>query len=351
MDKEIIKKILEAGVQAPSGSNSQPWKFRIRENEIDILAFPEKDHPVLNFRNRGTWIAHGALIENILITAPAFGYRANITMVPYNLHSRVVATILFDKIQDGKDTLYDAIFSRTTNRKPYKDESLTSEQKKSLLDSVRGIQDIETIFIEDKGKMKILGEAVAASEIVMFENQLLHKLMFEEIVWTREEEKKHGGGLYVKTMEVRAPQELAMRVFRLWSIAKIFNKLGLARTIAGGNSKIYASSAIMGIIAVPDRDEFFFNAGRVIERLWLNATELGLSFHLITGVMFLWMRIVAGEAREFSEEHIAVVKDAYQKIISLGGIKDDKVATMVFRVGTGGEPSARSLKEPPQIII
>ena len=34
INKEDIKKILEIAANAPSGSNSQPWKFKVKDNQI-----------------------------------------------------------------------------------------------------------------------------------------------------------------------------------------------------------------------------------------------------------------------------------------------------------------------------
>lgn len=346
---ENIRKILEAGCQAPSGSNSQPWKFRVRDNNIDILAFPEKDHLILNYRNRGTWIAHGALIENILIAAPAFGYKASFKIFPYDSNSRVIASISLEKFQIEKNPLYSGIYNRATNRKPYQDKSLTSAQKEIIINSTRDISGVEVRMVESKEKLKLLGKAIAVNEIVMFENQFLHKLMFQEIVWNRKEEEQHGGGLYVKTMELKPPQVLALKIFRYWPIARFLNKIGAAKSIAKDNAKGYSSAALMGIVVVEDQDESFIDAGRIIERIWLIATELNLSFHLITGVMFLNMRIKAGQDREFSAEQIKLVRDAYKTVSGVYDVKRGVIAGL-FRIGYSDPPSATSIKLPPVVL-
>ena len=37
MNPDILQQILEAGCQAPSADNSQPWKFRIHGDVVDIF--------------------------------------------------------------------------------------------------------------------------------------------------------------------------------------------------------------------------------------------------------------------------------------------------------------------------
>ena len=104
-----IKKIIEVAVNAPSGSNSQPWRFKVREGVIEIIAEPEKDHPILNFRNRGTWIAHGALIENIVILASAFGYKAGVSIFPNKNEKNITARISLIANHVVKDFLCESI--------------------------------------------------------------------------------------------------------------------------------------------------------------------------------------------------------------------------------------------------
>ena len=68
-------------------------------------------------------------------------------------------------------------------------------------------------FIEERVSIEVLAKASSANEIVMLENRDLHKLFFEEIVWSAEAEKKRGGGLYVKTMELKPPEQFALKNF------------------------------------------------------------------------------------------------------------------------------------------
>ena len=57
--------MLRYAILAPSSHNSQPWKFRIRENEINIFADTDQ---------RELFISVGCALENLLIAAEHFGY-------------------------------------------------------------------------------------------------------------------------------------------------------------------------------------------------------------------------------------------------------------------------------------
>jgi len=77
-----IKKILEAAVHAPSGENCQPWRFEISDDEIRVFNLPERDQSLYNHGQMASYVAHGALIGNIFVASPTFGYRARINLFP-----------------------------------------------------------------------------------------------------------------------------------------------------------------------------------------------------------------------------------------------------------------------------
>src|SRR3989344_3442769 len=122
--KEDIQKILEAAVNAPSGSNSQPWRFEVSGSEIKIIALPEKDHPILNYRNRGTLVAHGALIENIIISSKAHGYTPILEIFPDHSNKNLTAIFKFEKSTKEIEPVFQFIEARATNRKPYESTPL-----------------------------------------------------------------------------------------------------------------------------------------------------------------------------------------------------------------------------------
>ncbi|MBI4085049.1 MAG: nitroreductase family protein [Candidatus Liptonbacteria bacterium] len=344
---ENIKKILWAGVQAPSGDNSQPWKFKVKDNAILILNLPEKDNPIFNFRGRGTLVAHGALIENMVIAASSLGYRSKVDVFPDKEDPGVTAKVIFEKDYPRHEQLYGAISERATNRKVYMDKSFTPQQRNRITGSVKG--EGKLILIEDALKKAIIGKATAVNEIVMLENRQLHDYFFGDIRWTSKDELEKKSGLYLETMELTPPQKAVFKVLSYWPAARALNSLGIAKFIARENSKVYSSGSAMGAITVPDNDEAFVGVGRLMERIWLEATDMNLSMHLITGVIYLMQGILGGESRYFSDKHISIIKEAYEDIRTALGVENETIA-MLFRIGYGDKPSARSSRLEPVIL-
>ena len=292
-------------------------------------------------------VAHGALIENMVIAASSLGYRSRIDIFPDSRDTRLTAKVVFEKDAPKQEPLYAAIWERATNRKVYKNEPLTAEQKNRITGTAKG--EGKLILIEDEESKKRVGRAVATNEIVMLENKPLHDYFFGDIRWTDKEELEEKSGLYLKTMELAPPQIAVFKALSSWPVAKILNSFGMAKFIAKENSKSYSSGAAMGVITVPDRDEAFIGVGRLMQRIWLEATAMGLSMHLITGVIYLIQRVIVGEDKDFSAKHVSILKKAYGDIKDSFGVKDETIA-MLFRIGDGGKPSGRSSRLEPVIL-
>jgi hypothetical protein len=344
MDKKIIEKIIEAGNHAPSGSNSQPWKFIAKDNIIQVITLPEKDHKVFNFRNRGTHIAHGALMENIEIASRFFGYEPRFELFPQK-HISTAVTLSPSKEAKTSD-LYDSIFQRHTNRKPYKKEPLLQKEKDYLFQESNKFTQCELIIIEEE-KIYQAAKNLAFDILINLQNEVLHKLLFQEIIW-KEEDQKHRHGLYIKTMEATPSKAFVFNLLKNWKVAKFFNKIKLLQKIYQESTKTNSSAALIGAIVVEDHDDNFTQAGRLMENIWLRTSKLGLNFHLMTGVLFLWQQANFGEKSIFSEDEKSIINKAYKNLGEIFNVKNKTIA-LTFRIGKADKPLAVSYKRPPEI--
>jgi hypothetical protein len=356
ISRETLQNILEAGVQAPSGGNSQPWRFQITNGGLSVCMVPEKDHAILNFGNRGTILANGALVENMVIAARHFGIEPTVQPFPDSSKPNLVAKISLKEKKDHKDseaTIFWAIWKRVTNRKPFETKAIDEEIKKRLIESpakTLGTTTISLKVTDDRHDIERLAAVASTNEAVMFADEQLHKLFFKELVWNEKDERAKKAGLYIKTMELKPPQAAALRLFKHWRFMQFINKFGAAKGIAQTNTKGYAACGLYGAVLCDNNDEDFFNVGRVIERAWLTATAAGLSFHLQTGVNFLYQRVAAGGEQLFSPEHTAIIREGYKTMADIFQA-DGKCIPAIFRIGYDGEPSARSSKRSPEIIV
>lgn len=93
MVNEDIKQIINDAVLAPSGENCQPWRFVARGNVIGIYNIPEADQSLYNFEQKGSYVAHGALLTNLEISAREHGLVPEIAVFPDEKEDNLVSRI------------------------------------------------------------------------------------------------------------------------------------------------------------------------------------------------------------------------------------------------------------------
>jgi len=349
-----IRKIIADAILAPSGENCQPWKFILRQdagNTIDLMLLPDRDQSLYSWGQRASYMANGAVLENLTISAREHGYEPKVALFPDENNENLVARIELAKNVTvvPKNPLYPFIAERSTNRKKYDTIILNADQKQALLDcsdpgsiqsqtpnaSSAPAGPISILFTEDSDKMKSLAAAGSVNESVMMSNRYLHQFFFSHINWTKEEDDETKIGFFIDTLELPPPALAGFKLFKHWPVTNLLNKIGLSKMIGKQNAQIYAASSGIGIITVPDLSaETFVRAGRVLERLWLTTTSLGLSLQPLSGLLFFMYRIMANDTERFSPAQVEAIKDAYANIRGIFGLTG----------GAGGaeKPAARS---------
>lgn len=348
-----IRKILELAIHAPSGENCQPWRFEVKGNQVSIFNLPERDQSPYNFDQRGSLVAHGALIENVLIASSTLGYKTKLDIFPEASNRNFVARIGFEKSNSKEDPLYHHIKTRCTNRKPYKKYFiLTPEQKSEILASADEVGEGVVKLTDDPREIGVLAKVGSMNERLVFENPHLHHFLFTHINWTEHEEMQKRLGFYIKTLELPPPAQLGFKLFRSWNVVNKLNRyIGLSKQIWKNNGKAYASSSAIGVVAMRGNElRDFVVAGRITERVWLKITKMGLSLQPLTGVLFFMQRIQAGETDVFLPGQVELIKESYDHVRKIFNISDGMIP-MMFRIGYGGEPTARSARLEPHIKV
>lgn len=349
---EDIKKILEVAVWAPSGDNSQPWYFEIENDTIHIFYTPNVDHEILNFRDSGSFIAHGGLVENISIASKQYGYDTEIKLFPNKKDPNQTASITLKHSSDKGHLLFSSIKNRCTNRRMYKNTPLTEEQQKEIFTLKNSLPEpcISLSFIDNPKERQVIGRVSSVMEEIALQHKDLHKIFFKTILWDHKKANEGEKGLHISTLELPLPIQKIFVLLKKWSVMKLFNLIGFHKVAAVGNAKTYASGALTGIVITEQESpESYINVGRVMQRVWLTATKLGLSLQPVTGLLFLAQRVRDNKASMFTEKQVRLIEKSYQKIERVFDIQKNQRAVMLFRVGNADKPTNRTSRRTPDI--
>lgn len=349
--EEKITKILTAAAAAPSGDNSQPWRFVVHESSIEFHFLPEKDNPILNYEEGGTLIALGAALQNAELEARATGYEPEVTFCENGPCVAIMELKEGGRLDEGMGSLQQAIFKRHSNRKAYKKIPLSPEVKSALLDSrISGHQDLKLSLIESSESMKEVSRALTTMEETALGNQALHELFFGDILWSEAENREGKQGLYIKTLELPPPAEAGFRLLKHWRFAKLLAQVGFPKVVAKTNALQNASASAFGVITVAHTSRaMYLETGKMLERIWLLATSRGLSVQIVTGITFLAQSMKSPEtAKLFSPLEQERISAAYATIKR--NVDGTSEPVIIFRIGTGDSPTEVSYRQTPDIL-
>jgi hypothetical protein len=347
--RERIQKIIDAGIMAPSGDNCQPWSFAADGKRIDVFNLPERDRSLYNYQQRASLVANGACIENMLIAAPHYGLRAEPLYFPDPGNPQHLARLELSDAEAQHDPLFAAIATRGINRKPYRGGQLTPQAADSLRQAASGAGISGCAFKLLQGDDKNSAAEVAAlSDRLVFENPYLHGFLFEQIRWTPEEAERTRDGLDIRTLELAPPDRLLFPLLKNFHLVSLIATFGATRLIAANARKLMLSASAAGIITISDdAPASWLHAGRMLERVWLEASRQGLAFHLMTGITLMAERVRDGALEGLEGTNLSLIRQADALLKKVSGT--EAPVALLFRIGNAPEPSARSLRRSPVI--
>ena len=348
-----IRALLKEAVRAPSGDNMQPWRFALDGQKLSIRNIPGQDSSLYNWKEYGSYIAHGALLENILSLVPSFGLSADYVLFPSNDEPNLVAEVQFSFApqQEEDARLRTAIKERHTNRKLFETAELPARLENSLRSALNAeeARGFALTIIKESTKRAALGAAVAQNELVLFSNNALHNFFFSHIHWEKgaQEGLDPALGLRENSLEIPREAKSLFRKMSSFSVAKLLHYLGLTRLIARDNGKIYASGEAIGVISSTNEaltPADYVRFGRLLERLWLTATLGSYRFQPLMGICFLARRLREGGGG-FSPFEQKIIARAHETLAQETGLPRTNIVG-IFRVGRAPASVATPRLEP-----
>lgn len=348
MNTQIIDQILQAASSAPSGDNVQPWYFEVvnESTRINIYNLPEKDNSYYNYRQVGSYIAHGAVIENIVIASRYLGYEAIIQLFPDDGNENHVAQVDLVVCEPVSDPLYQATFNRSTNRFYYKPHDISQENREKLVAAIGAIDNIDVSFVYEKNKIKKLAEVLMINDRLVFERKDIHGFLFDKVRWTREQITSTKDGMPVGVLGLNLLEKLFFPLLRFWWVVNTANYLGLSRVIGLKCWNNCRNASLLGFFTTRDLDRYgFIQTGRSMQRVWLEAARQGLDFQPIIGLPLLMYRLKMGVLSELSEKHQQSIIEAEHLLQEILNTDPSKTIVVGFRIGKGKPVLIKTLRK------
>ena len=253
--------------KAPSGHNTQPWKFHITDDTITIVPNLEVALPVVDGNNRELFISLGCAFENLCIAASYFGYTTHI------IECSIKAIIIELRKNDLtiEDSLFHQIEKRQTNRNIYNGNKISDVilQQLQSIPKENGVQfyftEINTPFANTITQYIMKGDEIQMADIA-FKNELLSWMRFNK----KQVAATHNGLSYLVFGNPPLPRILARPIVSLFLKPNVQNK--------SDRKKIDSSSHFVVCTTQQDTIEEWINLGRTLQRFLLKVTEIGISY-------------------------------------------------------------------------
>lgn len=347
---EPIADILQLARWAPSGDNTQPWRFEIvDERHLIIHAFDTRMHCVYDLDGHPSQISVGALMETLAIAASAHGMRTHFRRRPESLDERPDYFVeLLSDTQVLPDPLLPHIKQRSVQRGPFKTIPLTELQKQTLENAVGKYYTVH--WFEGRNQRWRLAKLMfdnAKLRLTLPEAYQVHRDIIEwDACFSEDRVPDKALGLDAVTLK------LMRWVMGSWERVQFFNTYLAGHLIPRLEMDFFPSlfcAAHFAIVAhkAPETIDDYVCAGRAVQRLWLTATSLGLSLQPeLTPLIF--SRYVR-EERCFSQSAAARIQaqtlaEQLKEVLA----NDTSKTAFLGRIGYGVAPRARSLRLPLQ---
>ncbi|MFT6243818.1 MAG: hypothetical protein ACJA0U_000084 [Salibacteraceae bacterium] len=338
-----INQIIEAALLAPSGGNAQPWKWLSNEKTLFLFKDQFQSDTLLDYGGKAAFIGLGAALENLQLKASEIGHDTHINSLYFD-NKPLVCSIQFTPNANAKDELSRFIGTRRTNRGLAKSAPILFDSLLAISQHNKRFKTTEVLFLNDSVQIDSITQTVAAVERIRMMEKRGHHDFTDEIRWTAKENEDQRNGIDIRTIELSAGELTGFRMAKDWKVIDQLNKWkggGAFETLA---RKSMNFAGAIGIITLSDKtDSGFIEAGRLLERCWLEATRLELEFQPMTPSSFFFERLVAGNGDELSEKAKNELTDLRNEMLETLQLEDHPV--FIFRLHQGGEPEVKSLRK------
>lgn len=342
----VIIQILEAAIQAPSGDNNQPWKFKLNDNQISIyINKPDNS----NINEIASLISCGAVIENIQIAASKHCLSVSInSSLTQKDNLQEIASITLNKNITNKlcNNLYLFIKERHTNRTKFNKKPIPSSDLQKLQQAIIDIKDVNLHLITDEKQKNKIAKLVYGADLIRAEKKELHEYLMKMIRFTDEEALRTRDGFHVKNLEAGRDGEQLLKLIKPWQRMKWLNKIGMSKLFANVSKSGVKQSSAMGFITVKGTTiNDFINAGKAMQRIWLTATSLGIDFQPMGAVTLFWMNFKFGQQDTFSKEHQSQLQQLWEDYKQNFCKNEEELPAMLFRIGYGKQVKVKTLRK------
>jgi hypothetical protein len=266
--------LVRAAILAANPHDSQPWQFHVTPTSIDLYADLSRRIGLADPFLSEMHIGLGCALENLVLAAPANGYRAQVTVLPNPSDATQVAHLALAPGATTASPLYPAIPHRHTNRYPFDTSRAVDSTILAALGALNGDAQVRLFWFASAANRQQVGALMVAGAQAFVGDVPLDQ---DDNRWYRatwQDVQRDRDGI---TLDAAGLPDLTRALGKMLPPASLDQQNSYF--LQGVQSQVQTAGAF-GLLAVPNKRDNAqrLGVGRLWQRmhLWATTQELGM---------------------------------------------------------------------------
>jgi tRNA A37 threonylcarbamoyladenosine dehydratase len=350
LNEALATELVKAACLAPSGGNSQPWKWVFTQGRLLLINAFDTNSTFLGVANLPSLVAFGAAIENIILKASELSLDVHCIEFPFSNRDEVIAMFEFSK-SNSTEPLYPnrraCIGLRLTNRNLGKREKIDDNILQQLRNIDKEIPGSDLRFFTHETQLDEIADVLGEVEKIRLLEDMGHSDFVNEIRWNAEENDRKKDGVDLRTLDITNAERVGLEVSRDKTIIGLLNQWNGGGAFKKLTKKSIDSASAIGVICMSGNTKAdYLNGGRLLQKLWLEANVLGIAFQPVSSSVFVYARFFRNHGEGLSEKgkkSLLELRPQFEKAL---GITAERTEIFIFRLSIADEPKVKSLRKP-----
>jgi nitroreductase len=322
-----------AAILAASPHNTQPWRFVIAGNEIDVYADLNQSLGALDPFHREMYRGLGCALENLCLVAEDSAGSTECDILPDDDETHIAKVSLSGSGSSARSELAGRIAKRHTNRGPYVDRAAPSSLEADLNDLVEDAE-VRLTVIRAEADRKDFADGVIEATKAIIDDTEMSEASHRWYRHTEEEINKYRDGLTIDPMGLGAG-------------TRFFGKIG-SRPDTEKESKYWlknttryqTTAGAFCILSCSDKTSRLQQilCGRTFQRMHLFADSVGLAVQPLNQM----------PERADREEELGLDPVFGRRLQAY--VAEEVSPLMVFRIGYALEETFASCRKPAEWV-
>lgn len=342
-----IWKVLDEARWAPSGDNTQPWRFEVTgPMALVVHGHDTRAHCVYDLEGEASQLSLGALLETMRIAATRHGWSTAVQRRAQQPDDRPTFDVAFTAADLRPDPLAEQIRVRSVQRRPLSTNPLSPAELAALESSVGDGYQVHWLS-GWRGRLAAanLTFCNAGLRLTLPEAYEVHRSIIE---WgaTHSESRVPDAALGVDALSLK----LMRWGLGSWARVHFANRFLAGTWLPRIQMDWIPGLACAAHVVIKSRQapagvDDFVAAGRAVQRFWLTATQLGL-WQQPEMTPLIFARYVRQGTQFTANAALQVKAQKLQLQVNQVIGLDASHAVWMGRVGHGVAPIARSMRLP-----